>query len=96
MLQLEVLILELVAVDGLATSAIVVGEIASLAHELRDDAVESGSLVAESFLAGAQGTEILGRTGNNVSTKLIVPSKDIINTDHVRISNYKLSTTDRR
>ena len=41
MLQLEVLILELVAIDGLATSAIVVGEVTTLAHELGDDAVES-------------------------------------------------------
>lgn len=70
MLQLEVLILELVAVDGLAASAVVVGEITTLAHELGDDAVESRSLVAESLLAGAQGTEILGRAWNNVGTKL--------------------------
>ncbi len=41
MLQLEVLILKLVAIDGLATSAVVVGEVTTLAHELGDDAVES-------------------------------------------------------
>ena len=41
MLQLKVLILKLVAIDGLSTSAVVVGEIATLAHELGDDSVES-------------------------------------------------------
>jgi len=59
-LQLEVLILELVAVDRLATSSVVVGEVTTLAHEVRDDAVEAGALEAESFLASAQSTEVLG------------------------------------
>jgi hypothetical protein len=36
-LQDEVLVLELVAIDGFATSAVVVGEVASLAHEVGDD-----------------------------------------------------------
>lgn len=40
-LELEVLILKLVAIDGLAASAVVIGEITTLAHELGDDAVES-------------------------------------------------------
>lgn len=70
MLQLEVLILELVTIDGLATSAIVVGEITSLAHELRDDTMESGSLVTETALASAQSPEVLSGTGHNVSAEL--------------------------
>lgn len=40
MLQLEVLIFKLVAVDGLSAGSVVVGEVATLAHELGDDAVE--------------------------------------------------------
>ena len=40
-LQLEVLIGELFAIDGLATSAVAVGEVASLDHEVLDDTVES-------------------------------------------------------
>lgn len=69
-LQREVLILELVAVDGLASSAVVVGEVSALAHEVRDDAVEDRSLVAESLLAGAQGAEVLGRLRDDVAAQL--------------------------
>lgn len=39
-LQGEVLVGELVSVYGFAARAVVVGEIASLAHEVRDDTVE--------------------------------------------------------
>jgi hypothetical protein len=59
-LQGEVLIGELLAVDGLATSAVATGEVTTLEHELGDDAVERGSLVAEALLAGAESAEVLG------------------------------------
>lgn len=39
MLQGEVFIFEFVTIDGFATSAIVVGEITSLAHEIWDDSI---------------------------------------------------------
>jgi len=39
-LQLEVLILELISIDALAASAVVVGEVTSLAHEPWNDAME--------------------------------------------------------
>ena len=45
MLELEVLIGELGAVDGLATSAVVVGEVTALQHELGDDTAEVSGLV---------------------------------------------------
>lgn len=35
------------------------GEVTTLEHELRDDAVESGALVAEALLASAESTEVL-------------------------------------
>ena len=70
MLQLEVLVLELVAVDGLASSAVSSGEVATLAHEVGDDTVEGGSLEAVSLLAGAQGAEVLTGLGDNVSSQL--------------------------
>ena len=56
MLELEVLIGKLLAVDGLATSSVSVGEVTTLDHELLDDTVEGGALISEAFLARGQGT----------------------------------------
>ena len=58
-LQLEVLVGELVAVNALAASAIALGEVTTLDHELLDNTVEAGALVAEALLAGSKGTEVL-------------------------------------
>ena len=58
-LEVEVFVRELGAVDGLAAGAVVVGEVASLAHEVGDDAVEGGALEAEALLAGAERAEVL-------------------------------------
>jgi len=69
-LQLEVLVLELVAVDGLSTGSVVVGEVSTLAHEVGDDTVEAGALVAEALLAGAQGAEVLGSLWHNIGSQL--------------------------
>lgn len=65
-LQLEVLILELLAVDGLAPGTVVVGEVTSLAHEAGDDSVEDGPLVAESFLPRAESAEVLRCLGHHI------------------------------
>ena len=56
-LELEVLIWELLAVDGLAASSVAVGEVTTLDHELLDDAVEGRALVSVAILAGRQLTE---------------------------------------
>ena len=53
----EGLVGELVAVDGLAAGAVVVGEVATLAHEALDDAVEAGTLVAEALLTWSEKEE---------------------------------------
>jgi len=65
-LELEVLIGELSAVDRLSATAIAVGEIAALDHEAGDDAVEDATLVVERLagrslplLARAKRPEIL-------------------------------------
>ena len=75
-LQGEVLVGKLSSVDGLATSAIVVGEVATLAHESRDNTVEGGVLVTEALLASAKSTEVLGGLGNNIATQFHDNSAD--------------------
>jgi len=65
-LQLEVLIGKLLAVDGLAASAVTAGEVTTLEHEVGDDSVERRALVAEALLASAEGTEVLGGLGDNI------------------------------
>ena len=67
-LELEVLVGELGAVDGLAAGAVVVGEVATLAHEVGDDAVEGGALEAEALLAGAERAEVLCLVGSGNGT----------------------------
>lgn len=69
-LQGEVLISKLVAVDGLSTGSVVVGEVTALTHEARDDAVEGAALVAEALVAGAEGAEVLRSLGHHVGTEL--------------------------
>lgn len=59
-LQLEVLVFELGAIDGLSAGAIAVGEVTALNHELLDNTVEGGAFVAKALLASSQGTEVLG------------------------------------
>lgn len=46
-LELEVLVLKLSSIDTLSTSAISSGEVTTLTHELRDDAVEFAALVVK-------------------------------------------------
>jgi len=69
-LELEVFVLELVAIDGLASSSVVVGEVSALAHEVGDHAVEGGSLVAHSLFTSAKSTEILGGPGDHIRSQL--------------------------
>jgi len=69
-LQREVLVLELGAVNRLAARAVVTSEITTLAHELRDDSVKGGSFVAESLFPGAEGAEVFGGFGDDVSPQL--------------------------
>jgi len=75
-LELEVLICELLAVDGLAAGAVAAGEVTSLAHELGDHAVEGGSLEVErlalgasSLLASAESAEVLSGLWDHVGAE---------------------------
>jgi len=65
----KVLVWELATVDGLAPGAVVVGEITSLAHKVRNNTVEAASRVSESLFTGAQSTEVLGGLGDHVGTQ---------------------------
>ena len=55
MFQLEVFIREFSAIDRLASHSIVMGEIASLNHELRDNSMEVGVLVGHDLIAHSAG-----------------------------------------
>lgn len=70
MLQSEVFIFEFVAVDGFSASAVMVGEITSLTHEIWNDTMENGSFVSETFFTGAQSTEVFTRLWYYVRTEL--------------------------
>jgi len=54
------------------------GEVASLKHELRDHAVELGALVAEAFLASAEGTEVLSGLGDDVIVEGEIDSAGLV------------------
>ena len=57
--NLEVLVGKLLAVDALAAGTIATGEVTALYHELLDDTVETGALIAEALLAGSESAEVL-------------------------------------
>jgi hypothetical protein len=75
-LDLEVLVGKLFAIDGFTTSAlclvsivciscmmetyVAAGEITTLEHKLWDDTVEGRARVTEALLTGAESTEVLG------------------------------------
>jgi len=66
MLLNEVLVGEFVAVDRLAAGAVAIGEIASLTHESRNDAMEGRPGVSEALLARAKGAEVFARLRTDV------------------------------
>lgn len=97
MLSDEVLIGELLSVDGLATSALILGEplvcvslrgrkgtyvatgeVTSLEHEVRNDAVECRASVSEALLAGAESTEVLGSLWDNIVVELEVDTTRLL------------------
>ena len=80
----EVLVVELGAVDGLTTGAVPGGEVAALAHELGDDAVELGALVvqglarlADALLTSAKRPEVLGALRGDVREELRAVTREV-------------------
>lgn len=64
MLELEVLVGELVSVDGLAAGAVESSEVTALEHELGDHTVEDRAGVAEAVLARRELVEVAGCLGH--------------------------------
>ena len=65
MLEVKVLVVKLVPVDGFSTSATVISEVTTLEHEVRNDAMKDGILVvkwlsflANSLLTSAESTKV--------------------------------------
>merc|ERR1719219_1497145 len=86
--QGEVLIVELVSVDGFTTGPVVVGEIASLAHEARDDPVEAAALKSETLLPGAESPKVLGGLGDHVGAECHLDApKGIAARGHIEENN---------
>ena len=68
-LELEVLIIEFITVDGLAAGTVLIGEVTTLAHETGDDAVEGGLGVTKALVAGAENTEVFGGLGDDIGAE---------------------------
>ena len=81
---------KLLAVDGLSTSAVVLGEVTPLKHEVGDDAVEGRTLVTISVLASGEFAEVLRGFGDDVVVKLEgdPPSRGIVDGD-VELQNVR-------
>lgn len=54
------------------------GEVTALKHELGNDTVELGALVAEALLAGAESAEVLGGLGDNVVEEVEVDAASLV------------------
>jgi len=69
--QLEVLVRELIAVDGLTAGAVVASEVTALTHESRYDSVERTAFECELrvLLAGAQCAEVFGGLWYGISAE---------------------------
>lgn len=66
------------------TSSVAAGKVAALAHKVRDNAVERGSLEVEglsrfpgALLAGAEASEVFRGPGNHVRSQLVVHHSSI-------------------
>lgn len=82
-LELKVLIWKTLAIDGLAASAVTLGEITALEHEVGDHTVERRSLVAKAVLASSEFTEVFASLGDDVIEELEndAPSRLVVDRD---------------
>lgn len=70
-LQGEVLVSELFAVDAATTGTVVAGEVTALAHEVGNDAVEGATLEGQAvaLFSSAQGAEVFDGAGDDVGAE---------------------------
>jgi hypothetical protein len=80
-LQNKVFVREFVSIDRLSTSAVMVGEIPTLTHEIGNDAVKGASSVSKSLFASAQRTEVLGSLGYDIGAQFHDYTASILATD---------------
>ena len=73
----EVLIGELLTVDGATTGTVATGEVTTLEHELGDDTVEGRALVTLTLLGVAELSEVLGGLGNLVGEEVEVDAANL-------------------
>lgn len=69
-LQSEVLVFEFLSIDGFPPSTIVLSEVSSLAHEVRNNTMENASLVTKARFTGAQLAEIFCSLRNYIRSEL--------------------------
>ena len=81
MFQFKVFIGKLLSVDALASSSIMVREITSLAHEIRNHAVEGATLETKTLLTRAEGSEVFSRLGDDIGTKFKGNATNILTTN---------------
>jgi len=75
----EILILELLAVDGASTGSVSTGEVTTLGHEAGDDTVELGLDVAlADLLVQAKITEVLSGLGDNIVVELELDTAPVV------------------
>ena len=76
MREFKILIFESATIYTFASSSISFVEISSLNHEVSDDTMEGGVLVAKTLVTSAKGPEVLGSLGD------IVPKESDDNLTH--------------
>mmetsp|Transcript_12741 Transcript_12741/g.27556 ORF Transcript_12741/g.27556 Transcript_12741/m.27556 type:complete len:176 (-) Transcript_12741:75-602(-) len=70
MCQREVFVFKATAINGFASSTVVIREISTLTHETWDNPMEGGTSVAKPLLSRTQLTEILSGLGYDVGAEL--------------------------
>ena len=69
-LELEVFVGKLLSINALTAGAVMISEIATLKHEVRNHTVENASFIAVAFLSSTESTEIFNCFRNSFAVEL--------------------------